>query len=191
MEDFNDWRSQPTAAAPGLEDIFEPRPFPPPARASSSKPDAQLYEPTESDFSGGYADQDLTDYEHYLPPTPLPAALDLPVYADADTKDVTKRRRRKAAMLDLPPLPAGEMPEDGRMRYDWRKRALSRGKRVEGARWFPKEERRRVPAEMSKLSSAQMFFEVVERYFAQSVYFFSVFAPHPGRLLMFTASSRC
>lgn len=45
-------------------------------------------------------------------------------YKDAEEK-IKRARRKRAKIKELPPLPFGELPPDGRTRYDWRARTLN------------------------------------------------------------------
>ena len=130
-----------------------------------------------------------------LEDTPIIYEDDLPLPpSHLDTYDPTvppstsKRRRRRIAksLAPMPPLPAGEMPEDGLSRFDWRETTLS-AKDVpskeqvgKGRLWYPDLARiRRRKAEKVLLSKGDTFHDEIKRYVNQYVHL----SPHPIRVL--------
>lgn len=131
----------------------------PPGAVSSSS--ASLGPSDLPDLPAGYFDGGndvLPDYD--APTAPADTAK-----AKVKAKRKSRKAMRRHIMPDLPPLPVGELPEDGQSRFDWRDRALSQtGVKAEGERWFPDRVVERVQADKTKLTWGDMYFEELERY---------------------------
>ncbi|RXK38247.1 hypothetical protein M231_04419 [Tremella mesenterica] len=150
-----------------------PPPLPtPPRRGSLSSAQkapqniSKGYIPQDSDFYWA-PDQDVIEevYEpsDLLESNPLPDAPPVPEYEEPEK---TKRRKnnRRTRLLNLPPLPIGQMPPDGRTRFDWRQRSLSRLPHAKGERWFPDHHTRRTQAPFPEIEPGAPFSDEVKRY---------------------------
>lgn len=167
------------------------------------------YIPTESDFdtiinfefdgpasastsaSGSSSSAYQIDDQHPFEDYPLPQPPNTDNYdplAPATKARMRRRRVQQQVVEALPPLPVGEVPEEGR--YDWRPRSASAirqaeldyarrwGKRkvklsaatgtaTRRDRWFPDKEVWRKAAKMEKLGEGDRYFDELARYRAQ------------------------
>lgn len=92
--------------------------------------------------------------------------VDLPAYPDSGkvTKKRNRRSKRRHVIPDMQPLPVGELPPDGLSRFDWRQTSLNVQPKPAGRRWYPATDRKRVAAEMTKLTWGDDYHDELLRY---------------------------
>ena len=174
---------------PGSWDYPDEEPLPPMRDHGRARGGFRLAEAHDDWVLGGEYDltpPSISTSEFQHDPSPITCEYDLPPPPVDDydptlpsTTTSTSRRRKKRIVRErevapMPPLPAGEMPEDGLSRFDWRDTSLS-AKPVpdtvgRGRLWYPHlAEIRRRKADKLQLQDGDIFHDEIKRYINQYV----------------------